>query len=91
MSAPTLSFGTAQARRSEVGYLRLRVKPAHRSCPTSSHGLFRRGNHANIEEYHALNRSGPMTWTRPLNPATAGDSHVDHDGGLRPGGGPTSL
>ena len=32
MSAPTLSFGTAQARRSAIGYLRLRLKPAHRSC-----------------------------------------------------------
>lgn len=32
MSAPTLSFGTAPARRSGIGYLRLRLKPAHRSC-----------------------------------------------------------
>ena len=32
MSAPILSFGTAQARRSAIGYLRLRLKPAHRSC-----------------------------------------------------------
>jgi hypothetical protein len=32
MSAPILSFGTAQARRSGIGYLRLRLKPAHRSC-----------------------------------------------------------
>ena len=32
MSAPTLSFGTAQARRSGIGYLRLRLKPADRSC-----------------------------------------------------------
>ena len=32
MSAPTLSFGTAQARRSAIGYLRLRLKPADRSC-----------------------------------------------------------
>jgi hypothetical protein len=31
MSAPTLSFGTAQARRSGIGYLRLRLKPADRS------------------------------------------------------------
>jgi Family of unknown function (DUF5994) len=31
MSAPTLSFGTAQARRSRIGYLRLRLKPADRS------------------------------------------------------------
>jgi hypothetical protein len=31
MSAPTLSFGTAQARRSRKGYLRLRLKPAERS------------------------------------------------------------
>jgi hypothetical protein len=31
MSAPTLSFGTAQARLSGIGYLRLRLKPAHRS------------------------------------------------------------
>jgi uncharacterized protein DUF5994 len=32
MSAPTLSFGTAQARRSGIGYLRLRLKPADRSA-----------------------------------------------------------
>ena len=32
LSAPILSFGTAQARRSAIGYLRLRLKPAHRSC-----------------------------------------------------------
>ena len=32
MSAPTLSFGTAQARRSGIGDLRLRLKPADRSC-----------------------------------------------------------
>ena len=32
MSTPTLSFGTAQARRSGIGYLRLRLKPADRSC-----------------------------------------------------------
>ena len=32
MSAPTLSVGTAQARRSRIGYLRLRLKPADRSC-----------------------------------------------------------
>ena len=32
MSAPILSFGTAQARRSGIGDLRLRLKPAHRSC-----------------------------------------------------------
>ena len=32
MSAPILSFGTAQARRSAIGHLRLRLKPAHRSC-----------------------------------------------------------
>ena len=32
MSAPILSFQTAQARRSGVGNLRLRLKPAHRSC-----------------------------------------------------------
>jgi hypothetical protein len=32
MSAPILSFGTAQARRSAIGRLRLRLKPAHRSC-----------------------------------------------------------
>ena len=32
MSAPILSFGTAPARRSKIGYLRLRLKPAHRSC-----------------------------------------------------------
>ncbi len=32
MSAPILSFGTAQARRSGIGNLRLRLKPAHRSC-----------------------------------------------------------
>jgi Family of unknown function (DUF5994) len=31
MSAPTLSVGTAQARRSGMGYLRLRLKPADRS------------------------------------------------------------
>jgi hypothetical protein len=31
MSAPTLTFGTAQARRSRIGYLRLRLKPAGRS------------------------------------------------------------
>ncbi len=31
MSAPTLSFGTAQAHRSRIGYLRLRLKPADRS------------------------------------------------------------
>lgn len=31
MSAPILSFGTAQARRSAIGYLRLRLKPADRS------------------------------------------------------------
>ena len=31
MSAPTLSTGTAQARRSGMGDLRLRLKPAHRS------------------------------------------------------------
>jgi Family of unknown function (DUF5994) len=31
MSAPTLSFGTARARRSGIGYLRLRLKPADRS------------------------------------------------------------
>ena len=32
MSAPILSFGTAHARRSAIGFLRLRLKPAHRSC-----------------------------------------------------------
>ncbi|MBY0290691.1 MAG: hypothetical protein K2X52_26645 [Mycobacteriaceae bacterium] len=31
MSAPTDSFTTAQARRPRIGYLRLRLKPAHRS------------------------------------------------------------
>jgi hypothetical protein len=31
MSAPTLSFVTAQARRSGIGYLRLGLKPADRS------------------------------------------------------------
>lgn len=31
MSAPTVSFGTARAHRPEVGYLRLRLKPADRS------------------------------------------------------------
>jgi hypothetical protein len=31
VSAPTLSFGTAHARRSGTGYLRLRLKPADRS------------------------------------------------------------
>ncbi|WP_006240963.1 DUF5994 family protein [Mycolicibacterium tusciae] len=31
MSAPSLSFGTAQARLSKLGYLRLRVKPADRT------------------------------------------------------------
>ena len=31
MSAPTLSFGTARAHRSRIGYLRLRLKPADRS------------------------------------------------------------
>jgi Family of unknown function (DUF5994) len=31
MSAPTLSFGTAQARRSAIGHLRLRLKPGDRS------------------------------------------------------------
>jgi hypothetical protein len=31
MSAPTLSFGTAQSRRSGIGYLRFRLKPADRS------------------------------------------------------------
>jgi hypothetical protein len=30
VSAPTLSFGTAQSRRSGTGYLRLRLKPADR-------------------------------------------------------------
>lgn len=32
MSAPILSFQTAQARRSGIGNLRLRLKPARRSC-----------------------------------------------------------
>ena len=32
MSAPILSFQTAHARRSGIGSLRLRLKPAHRSC-----------------------------------------------------------
>jgi hypothetical protein len=32
MSAPILSFKTAQAHRSGIGNLRLRLKPAHRSC-----------------------------------------------------------
>lgn len=32
MSTPTLSFGAAQAYRSGLGNLRLRLKPAHRSC-----------------------------------------------------------
>jgi Family of unknown function (DUF5994) len=32
MSAPTLSFQTAQARRSGIGNLRLRLKPAHQPC-----------------------------------------------------------
>ena len=32
MSTPILSFSTAQARRSGIGYLRLRLKPTHRTC-----------------------------------------------------------
>jgi hypothetical protein len=32
MSAPILSFQAAQARRSAIGSLRLRLKPAHRTC-----------------------------------------------------------
>jgi hypothetical protein len=32
MSEPILSFGPTQARRSGIGYLRLRVKRANRSC-----------------------------------------------------------
>jgi hypothetical protein len=32
MSASILSFQTAQGRRSGIGNLRLRLKPAHRSC-----------------------------------------------------------
>jgi len=32
MSAPILPFTTAQTRRSGIGYLRLRLKPAHQSC-----------------------------------------------------------
>ncbi len=32
MSAPILSFQAAHARRSAIGSLRLRLKPAHRTC-----------------------------------------------------------
>ena len=39
MSAPTLSFGTPQSRRSGIGYLRLRLKPADR-CGGLVHGAW---------------------------------------------------
>ena len=49
MSAPILSFQTAQARRSGIGNLRLRLKPAHRSCGSVQGAWWPRTNQLHTE------------------------------------------
>jgi hypothetical protein len=49
MSAPTLSFGTAQARRSRIGYLRLRLKPTDRSGGAVQGAWWPRSDQLSIE------------------------------------------
>lgn len=49
MSAPILSFQTAQARRSGIGDLRLRLKPAHRSCGSVQGAWWPRTNQLHTE------------------------------------------
>ena len=49
MSAPILSFQTAHARRSGIGSLRLRLKPAHRSCGSVQGAWWPRTNQLHTE------------------------------------------
>lgn len=49
MSAPILSFQTAHARRPGTGNLRLRLKPAHRSCGSVQGAWWPRTNQLNTE------------------------------------------
>jgi hypothetical protein len=49
MSAPILSFQAAHARRSAIGSLRLRLKPAHRTCGSVQGAWWPRTDHLHTE------------------------------------------